>query len=172
MGAVSVRTILAPTDFSDGSLEAMRRAVELAKVFSAKVVFLHVMEQPAYGIELSLAQPAAHREVGAVLAEMLREHVERVKAQGIEVEWHLEVGTPFLEIRAAAKRYRADLIVMGTHGRTGLAHAVLGSVAERVVQHAPCPVLTVKALREPNRQVRHIPSPKTPPLGGYLFRSE
>jgi nucleotide-binding universal stress UspA family protein len=67
------------------------------------------------------------------------------------VVWHLEVGTPFLEIRAAAERYRADLIVMGTHGRTGLAHAVLGSVAERVVQHAPCPVLTVKAPREPSR---------------------
>jgi nucleotide-binding universal stress UspA family protein len=151
MDTVTVRTILAPTDFSDGSLEAMRRAVELAEVFSAKVVFLYVMEQPAYGIELSLAQPAAHREVGAVLAEMLREHVERVKAHGIEVVWHLEVGTPFLEIRAAAERYRADLIVMGTHGRTGLAHAVLGSVAERVVQHAPCPVLTVKAPREPSR---------------------
>lgn len=151
MDTVAVRTILAPTDFSECSVAAMKQAVELAERFLAKVVFLHVMEQPAYGIELSLAHPAAHREVGAVLAEMLREHVERVKAHGIEVEWHLEVGTPFLEIRAAAERYGVDLIVMGTHGRTGLAHAVLGSVAERMVQHAPCPVLTVKVPREPSR---------------------
>ena len=101
MDAVAVRTILAPTDFSECSLAAMKQAVELAERFSAKVVFLHVMEQPAYGVELSLAHPAAHREVGVALAEMLREHVERVKARGIEVAWHL----PMLDISPHGVEY-------------------------------------------------------------------
>ena len=145
MSGITIKTIVAPTDFSDCSLEAMRYAIGLAEVFSARVVFLHVMEQLGYEPELSLTPAGIRPEVTRMVAEMMQDYVDRVRAQGIEVEWHLEIGAPFAEIRGAAERHHADLIVMGTHGRTGLAHVLLGSVAERVVQHAPCPVLTIKA---------------------------
>jgi nucleotide-binding universal stress UspA family protein len=145
MSGITIKTIVAPTDFSECSLDAMRYAIGLAEVFSARVVFLHVMEQLGYEPELSLTPAGIRPDVTRMVAEMMHDYVDRVRAQGIEVEWHLEIGTPFAEIRGAAERHHADLIVIGTHGRTGLAHVLLGSVAERVVQHAPCPVLTIKA---------------------------
>lgn len=145
MTPIEIRTILVPTDFSPCSLEAMRYAMGLAQLLGARVVFLHVVEPPAYGAELPTPYPGFEPDMTKKLAEMMHDWVEQVKVQGIAVEWHIEVGAPFAEIRDAVERYGADLVVMGTHGRTGLSHLLLGSVAERVVQHAPCPVLTVKA---------------------------
>lgn len=147
MNTVEIRTILVPTDFSECSLEAMRYAMELAQVLAARVVFLHVVEPPVYGLELTGAYPGFEPDVTKKLGGMMHDWVEQVRIQGIPVEWHIEVGSSFAEIRAAVERYVADLIVMGTHGRTGISHAFWGSVAERVVQHAPCPVLTIKAAK-------------------------
>jgi len=145
MSAIDVKTILAPTDFSDGSLQAMRYAMGLSELLGARVVFLHVVEPPAYGVELTGTYPGIAPDVTKKLAAMMHDWVEQVMVRGARVEWHIEMGSAFAEILAAVERYGADLIVMGTHGRTGLSHLLLGSVAARVVQHAPCPVLTVKA---------------------------
>ncbi|MEO6666471.1 MAG: universal stress protein [Nitrospiria bacterium] len=145
MNPIAVRTILVPTDFSECSHGALRYGVALAEVFSARVVVLHVMERPAYGLELPLAHPTIDPGVIRQVAGMAEECVERVRIRGLEVAWDIQFGVPFAEIRTAIERHHADLVVMGTHGRTGLAHVLLGSVAERVVQRASCPVLTVKA---------------------------
>ncbi len=145
MNPIEIRTILVPTDFSECSLEAMKYAMGLAELLASRVVFLHVVEPLAYGPELTASYPVFDPDVTKKLAEMMHDWVEQVKVQGIAVEWHIELGSSFAEIRAAAARYGADLIVMGTHGRTGVGHLLLGSVAERVVQHAPCPVLTMRA---------------------------
>jgi nucleotide-binding universal stress UspA family protein len=145
MSEIKVNTILVPTDFSEGSLAAMRYAMGLSELLGARVIFLHVVEPPAYGVELTGTYPGIAPEVTKKLAEMMHDWVEQVMVRGARVEWHIEMGSAFAEIRAAVARYGADLIVMGTHGRTGLSHLLLGSVAARVVQHAPCPVLTVKA---------------------------
>ncbi|HET8761129.1 MAG TPA: universal stress protein [Nitrospiria bacterium] len=145
MSKIEVTTILVPTDFSDGSLQAMRYAMGLSELLGARVVFLHVVEPPAYGVELTGTYPGIAPDVTKKLAAMMHDWVEQVMVRGARVEWHLEMGSAFAEILAAVERYGADLIVMGTHGRTGLSHLLLGSVAARVVQHAPCPVLTVKA---------------------------
>jgi nucleotide-binding universal stress UspA family protein len=145
MSAIEVKTILAPTDFSEGSLQAMRYAIGLSELLGARVVFLHVVEPPAYGVELTGTYPGIAPDVTKKLAEMMHDWVEQVMVRGARVEWHIEMGSAFAEILAAVERYGANLIVMGTHGRTGLSHLLLGSVAARVVQHAPCPVLTVKA---------------------------
>jgi nucleotide-binding universal stress UspA family protein len=145
MKGIEVRTILVPTDFSECSLEAMKYAMGLAELLTSRVVFLHVVEPFAYGPELTASYPVFDPDVTKKFAERMHDWVEQVKVEGIPVEWHIELGSSFAEIRSAAVRFSADLIVMGTHGRTGVGHLLLGSVAERVVQHAPCPVLTIKA---------------------------
>jgi nucleotide-binding universal stress UspA family protein len=144
-----VRTILVPIDFSECSLEALQYSVVLARAFSARVVVLHVIDVSVrYGLD-AIPVPLPSAEITAKVAERVEEWVQRVARQGIEVAWHIELGVPFTEIRAAIDRHRADLVVMGTHGRRGVGHFMLGSVAERIVQRAPCPVLTVKASSTP-----------------------
>jgi nucleotide-binding universal stress UspA family protein len=161
MSKIEVKTILVPTDFSDGSLAAMRYAMGLSELLGARVVFLHVVEPPAYGVELTGTYPGIAPDVTKKLAAMMHDWVEQVMVRGARVEWHLEMGSAFAEILAAIERYGADLIVMGTHGRTGLSHLLLGSVAARVVQHASCPVLTVKAGAAAPAPATPAPAPAT-----------
>ncbi|HEV2057094.1 MAG TPA: universal stress protein [Methylomirabilota bacterium] len=142
------RRILHPTDFSRASAPALRRAVALARACRAPLVLLHVMTPPfpfigegappsGYADLLILARRSARRRLAAALARVRR---ERVRGQAIFAE-----GLPADEILRAARRARADLIVMGTHGRTGVSRVFMGSVAERVVRESRCPVLTVRA---------------------------
>ena len=142
------RRILHPTDFSRASAPALRRAVALARACRAPLVLLHVMTPPSpfigedtlpssYADLLILARRSAKRRLAAVLARARR---ERVRARAIFAE-----GLPADAILRAARRARADVIVMGTHGRTGVSRVFMGSVAERVVRESRCPVLTVRA---------------------------
>jgi nucleotide-binding universal stress UspA family protein len=140
-----VKRIFIPTDFSDCSEEAVEYAISLAQVFQARVFLLHVMEPVVYGLDFSVTHPGAEPTVRQRLGEMMQQRVEKIRGLGIEAEGHFVTGTPFVEIIKAAQKHAADLIIMGTHGRTGLAHILLGSTAERVIQRARCPVLTVKA---------------------------
>jgi universal stress protein A len=146
MGAF--RRILHPTDFSRASAPALRRAVALARACRAPLVLLHVMTPPSpfigegtlpssYAELLIVARRSARRRLATALARVRR---ERVRVQAIFAE-----GLPADEILRAARRARADLIVMGTHGRTGVSRVFMGSVAERVVRESRCPVLTVRA---------------------------
>jgi nucleotide-binding universal stress UspA family protein len=142
------RRIVHPTDFSRGSAAALRRAVALAKACRAPLVLVHVMTPPSpfvgedsapssYAELLAVARRSAKRRLAALLARTRR---EGVRARSVFAE-----GLPADEILRAARRARADLIVMGTHGRTGLSHFFMGSVAERVVRESRCAVLTVRA---------------------------
>lgn len=144
---VTIRKVLFPTDFSEASEAAWGFALSFAKEFRAEVVLLHVVPEPprlaeAYEMEFTPERfiKAATDEAQRLLADM----------QAKAADWNVTLiprvrqGVEFREIIAAAREARADLIVMGTHGRTGLAHALIGSVAEKVVRKAPCPVLTVR----------------------------
>ena len=142
------RRILHPTDFSRASAPAFRRAVALARACRAPLVLLHVMTPPSPFIDegappstyidlLLLARRSARRRLAAVLG--------RVRRTGVRVQAIFAEGLPADEILRAARRTRADLIVMGTHGRTGVSRVFMGSVAERVVRESRCPVLTVRA---------------------------
>jgi nucleotide-binding universal stress UspA family protein len=151
--------ILAPTDFSDDSNLALRYTVELAQKFSAEVIVVHV-DQPLAPVMVSELNPGldfgtmnriAEEQRMLALRELDRT-TERVRESGIKSRSLMRVGAPFLEIINAAQSEGADLIVMGTHGRTGLSHVLMGSVAERVVNKAPCPVLTI---RHPDRKFKH-----------------
>jgi len=151
--------ILAATDFSDDSNYALSYAVELAQKFSAEVIVLHV-DQPLApvmvselnpGLDVSAMNRIAEEQRLAALRE-LDQTTARLRESGLKARGLLKVGAPFLEIVTTAQAEGADLIVMGTHGRSGLAHVLMGSVAERVVRKAGCPVLTV---RHPDRKFKH-----------------
>jgi universal stress protein A len=144
---MEIHQILAPTDFSELSKQAVARAYELAQTFGAKLVLLHVVELPAYPVEVFL--PSAE---GTTLLDDLERQARLDLAQllpqaqnaKVEIACQTVVGTPYLKILEVAAAERVDLIVIATHGRTGLSHLVVGSVAERVVRMAPCPVLTIR----------------------------
>jgi universal stress protein A len=141
------RYILAPTDFSEYSKQAVEVAAGLAQKFGAKLMLLHVVELPAYPTEGLVPS-----RVGVTLLEDLeqqaRQELEKiVPAPGggkIEVIRRVVVGIPYHKIVEVAAAEKVDLIVMATHGRTGISHLLMGSVAERVVRAAPCPVLTLR----------------------------
>jgi nucleotide-binding universal stress UspA family protein len=151
--------ILAPTDFSDDSKLAMGYTIELAQKFNAEVIIAHV-DQPlspvmigdlSPGLDMGTVNRIAEEQRLVALKELDQE-VARLREAGVKARSLLRVGAPFLEIISAAQTEGVDLIVMGTHGRSGLAHVLMGSVAERVVNKAPCPVLTI---RHPDRKFRH-----------------
>ena len=137
--------VLVAVDFSEHSRAALQLASRLASAPGAQLHLLHVYHPAMY--MGSLAQPAlptAYRaDVQAALEKELEELASSLDAPA-RVEWELTEGPPDREICAAARRIRADLIVMGTRGRSGVSHLVLGSVAERTLRAAPCPVLVTR----------------------------
>jgi len=142
-------TILMPTDFSEDSEEAVSAARDLAKLAGAKLVVLH-----AYHVNLPLISPMAggyalppdfYEELHTHATARVDEIVEKLTRDGVDASGMALCEPASQAILDQAQKLPADLIVMGTRGRTGLEHVVLGSVAERVVRTAPCPVLTVKA---------------------------
>jgi nucleotide-binding universal stress UspA family protein len=141
------RTILVPLDFSPPS----QRALEVARFLSKKAGPSQLLLVYAYFLPAEVE--ALARDSGALILETLsargREELERVlvglQDEGISAEFVTQHGSPESVVVKTAEERKADLIVMGTHGRTGFSHAMLGSVAERVVRTAPCPVMTVSA---------------------------
>jgi universal stress protein A len=147
--------ILLPSDFSDCSAEAARAVCRLAEHFRSSVLVLHVMDEPA-------ALDPMFR--GEVPTELLRGRMEKYCREAMEqfvashlqgvrgVETRIVSGVPYREIIRQARETEAGLIVIGTHGRTGVEHVIFGSTAEKVVRMAPCPVLSV---REGGREFVH-----------------
>jgi nucleotide-binding universal stress UspA family protein len=135
-----IHTILHATDFSDRSGYALRLACSLARDYGARLIVLHVVTPPTilYGEGVPLPDPdMLFREARDQLYAM------EVPEAGVRAERWIEEGDPATEILAIAEEQSADLIVLGTHGRTGLRRLLLGSVAEQVMRKASCPVLTV-----------------------------
>jgi nucleotide-binding universal stress UspA family protein len=144
---IKLARLLLPTDFGPHSERALRYAIALAEKFEAELILLHVVPEPTLFIPeaVTLAPPVAPPdnalgEAEATLAKVVREHhLER-----FPVETVVREGNAVEEILKLARERAVDLIVMGTHGRTGLAHLFLDSVTEKVVRGAPCPVFTVR----------------------------
>ncbi|HEY8368047.1 MAG TPA: universal stress protein [Thermodesulfobacteriota bacterium] len=140
-------TILHPTDFSSCASQAEARAVALARAFGAELVLLYVLVEAVLFGEgfVGMAEVERIYESQKRWAEKaLAERVAALEAQGVKARSLLVVGIPADEIVKAAERERADLIVLGTHGRGPVGRFFLGSVADRVVRTAPCPVVTVR----------------------------
>jgi nucleotide-binding universal stress UspA family protein len=139
--------IVCPVDFSPCSREALRVAAELARDASAPLVLAHVWEPPRWATgEIQLAPGIVQDLVDAEEAELARWKVTARQLGAREVAVRFLTGVPWDEIVTLAQSDPGiDLVVMGTHGRTGIKHVLLGSVAEKVVRHAPCAVLVVRA---------------------------
>jgi nucleotide-binding universal stress UspA family protein len=148
MNAVELHRILLPTDLSEHSAAATPYACSLAERFGAELHLLYVFEQHTGSTYVpGLPLPAADSDM-----QQLKQQVAESMADWIDDDWdskHTVVratreGTAFVEIIQYAKEQDIDLIVMGTHGRSGVPHLLVGSVAEKVVRKASCPVLTVR----------------------------
>ncbi|HEY2909674.1 MAG TPA: universal stress protein [Gemmataceae bacterium] len=145
---ISIRRILAPTDFSDNSTRAVRYAAELAAKFEAELVLLHVVQDLALVLpDAVMPTPVATPNLDDMIAAAktgIANLVGSLNLGALNPKAEVRVGSPATEIVAAAADLKADLLCVSTHGRTGLAHFLLGSVAEKIVRHAPCPVLSVR----------------------------
>jgi nucleotide-binding universal stress UspA family protein len=145
---IKIDKILFPTDFSEHSEHALSYALSFAKEYGAKVHVLHVIEDVqylanAYMFDVPVMPSFADIEQSR-LKEM-QEFIERVITDPtIEIEKTIKRGRPFIEIIRTAREEDVDLIVIATHGRSGLEHVLFGSVAEKVVRKAPCPVLSIR----------------------------
>ncbi|CAG1770559.1 Putative universal stress protein [uncultured bacterium] len=143
---VNIKNILCPIDYSVYSEMALKYAIEFAEKYQAKLYLMHVLDIRVYDIN----DPDLYNvniideETINKLRERLLKCVNEDTKNKISVEAIIIQGVPFAEIIKAAKECKIDLIVLGTHGRTGLSHAIMGSVAEKVVRKAPCPVLTIR----------------------------
>jgi nucleotide-binding universal stress UspA family protein len=160
VGPVDVRRILVPFDFSDYSREALSSAIDVAESAGAKIELLHIVEdrfhpafygpffQSVYDMEPDIEQRSQRH---------LREEIAVLDAGDIVTKVTAFGGHPARDISRYAERNEIDLVVMSTHGLTGIEHFLMGSVAEKTVSHAPCPVLTVK----PARFRRHVETSDT-----------
>ena len=148
---IKLGNILVPTDFSEYSEYALNYAIAFAQNFKARIILIHVT--PSRDMD-SIRQVSPYLQPGR-LDDLLRQRESEDRKQleefippdlkkGIEVETVHKVGMPFVEIIRTARERGVDLIVIATHGRSGVSHMLFGSVAEKVVRKAPCPVLSIR----------------------------
>jgi len=144
-----IKKILVPIDFSDYSKNALKYAIEFAEIFGAKIFLVYVIEPMIYPTDFSIGQvaiPAVENDM-STRAEVELNNLVKAEINGrTESQIIIKSGKPFIEIIEAAAELDIDLIIIATHGHTGVEHLLFGSTAEKVVRKAPCPVLT---LREP-----------------------
>jgi universal stress protein A len=152
---IDLHRILVPTDFSMHSLNALKYAAAFADKFKAELYLLHVAQDLSLFLPDAISGTPPYLPPTEQMLAAIRESLDRLAREQLDkltVHRLVREGAPFYEIITCAKENNVDLIIMGTHGRGLLAHVLMGSVAERVVRKAPCPVLTV---RHPEHEFVH-----------------
>jgi nucleotide-binding universal stress UspA family protein len=147
--AAEINKVLVPIDFSDYSKIALKYAVDFAQKFNAEMFLVYVVEPVIYPPDFSMGQiaiPSVNTEWDIKAKEELDKLADSEIPDGVKVKTTIKTGKPFLEIIETASEEDVDLIIIATHGHSGMEHILFGSTAEKVVRKAPCPVLT---LREP-----------------------
>lgn len=138
-----LKRILVPLDFSEHSLKGLRYAIPFAESFGAKLTILHVIPPPVYSAEVVMVDPG-QPELSYFAEKQLKAIREQMVPAHLETELVLRHTFAFDGILEAARENEADLIIVTTHGRTGMKHFMMGSTAENIVRRAPCPVLVVR----------------------------
>lgn len=149
---MSTQHFLVPIDFSPSAEHALDYAITLGSKVQARLTLLHVIHAMPLGVtDMGTALPYTYlQELEAEITQSMENYLKQVQDAGLEGEIVIVHGIPFDEIVQAAKTKSIDLIIMGTHGRTGLSHLFLGSVAEKVIRLAPCPVLVTRLTSPPS----------------------
>lgn len=144
---LSLNRILCAVDFSEPSAGALQYALALAQRLGAEVDLFHAYQFPNYAVADGAVElpPYLQEDLAKRLQERLEQFAKEAGGAECKARCHIAEGVPYLEVIKAAKDQHADLIVIGTHGRTGLSHMLLGSVAERVVRTSEVPVLTIRS---------------------------
>jgi len=145
----TIKKVLVPIDFSDYSKSALKYAVNFAKSFNADIILIYVVEPIIYPPDFSMGQ-IAMPSINTEWDDRAKDELQKLAKSEIKdianVKTVIKTGKPFVEIIETAKEEDIDLIIIATHGHSGVEHILFGSTAEKVVRKAPCPVLT---LREP-----------------------
>jgi len=163
--SVTLERILVPVDFSDCSLDAFEYAVEVAQQAKACVMLLHVLEPVSYGLDFDLGHIRTREEVRESWTKRLKELASSRPHTDVAVDFRLRGGLPADSILDSAQTLPCDLIVMGTHGRRGISHALSGSVAEAVLRKARCPVIAVRSPRLGPGHRQTMPTEMSPVTG-------
>ena len=144
---MEIKSILFPTDFSEGSAEALKYAVEFANRYGAKLYVLHVI----YDVAKASGFYVPHLSMDAIYKDIQEGAKKELDNFGVNelgglknIERIVQTGVPYQEIMNCAVKNKIDMIIIGTHGRTGIDRILFGSTAAQVVRNAPCPVLTVR----------------------------
>ncbi len=143
-----IKKVLAPIDFSDYSKDALKYAVAFVKAFNAELYLIYVVEPVIYPPDFSMGQiamPSVDIEMDKKAQEELDNLAKKEIPPELKIKTIVKTGKPFLEIIETAEEEDIDLIIIATHGHTGIEHILFGSTAEKVVRKAPCPVLTLRA---------------------------
>ena len=163
---MGIRRILVPTDFSTTAARALDLAIELGAPARAEIVLLHAVEPTHYASSPELYGPAPSRVLDFVAEQErwakaeLSKAAKRLHGRRVGVHALVQTGSAYDVIVKTAEHLRADLIVMGTQGRTGFSHLLMGSVAEKVVRLAPCPVVTIGPKRPAAKRPTRVRSRK------------
>lgn len=136
---MNIKRIAVPVDFSDNCLEALRAGCDLAAMYGAELHLIHV-EQPWFAVAMASSEPYPTKRLDDAMAA-----VAVPAAPGVAVQRFVRIGETVKELLGFLAEKEIDLVVMGSHGRTGISHVLLGSIAEAVVRRAPCPVLIVRS---------------------------
>ncbi len=142
---ITIKSILCPMDFSEASKNACRYACEFAKSMGARVVLLNVIEPRPIAADMTLNYIPLEEDLAAAAREDFVPLVDECKNEGVDVSADVAIGIPAELILEQTTKLDVNLVIMGSHGKTGLSRLLMGSVAEAVVRKAPVPVLIVKA---------------------------
>ena len=145
---IGLKKILVPIDFSDNSKKALRYAVPFAQQFNASLLLVYIVEPTIYPSDFGFGQvgfPDVEKELEEKAAEELATLRTTMVPNGLPCITRVGTGIPFVEITQMAKDEEMDMIIVATHGRTGVEHILFGSTAEKVIRKAPCPVLVVRS---------------------------
>jgi universal stress protein A len=153
---IGIKNILVSMDFSDCARKALQYACAFARLGKAEITLLYVAPDLAEDIRLAFSMPELQQQIMREAEQSLQREIERLAATELRIIPLVKKGNPYYETVETARQMNADIIVIGTHGRTGLKHVLMGSTAERVVRHAPCPVLVVR-----EREHEFVAPPKT-----------
>lgn len=144
---MKIERILVPVDFSEYSKMALDYSIEFSKKFNSELILIYVIEPIVYPSDFGLGQIPINQvdfEIQSKAESELKKLIEEKVPSELKASYVVKTGKPFLEIISAAKEYDCDLIIIATHGHTGIEHILFGSTAEKVVRKSPVPVLTVR----------------------------